>query len=275
MKWPVIKINIVSLWKLWKYIHKHILRQNVNRSYGLIRDKKDKRDFIYKATKPCYDMPVTTDRKNISEFQYVYDQGSLGSCCAFGAVEAFRRVLQVNKMPDWEASPLFAYWTLRSDKSRDCGGQIRDAFKAMNQFGICCEKTWPYIPCKLKTEPPHSAFIEALDHQSIVYERIYPVTKLSIMDAISRGYPVVFGMDLHSSFESDWVKETGLVPMPEKNEAMVGGHCMIIFDYDELGVVILNSWGRDWGIYGTCHITWEHILKEEWCNDFWVLYKSE
>lgn len=269
-----MKISLRALWKLWRLYKKYFLKKKL-RNNGLIRDEKDERDFTYKLRRPGQIYPVSTNRVNIEEFLYRYDQGDLGSCCAFGAIEAFRRMLQVNKMSDWDPSALFAYWTLRVDKNRDCGGQIRDAFKAMNVYGICREETWPYDVRNFKNLPSQQAFMEGLDHQAITYERISPVTKEAIQDALSHGYPIVYGKDLFSSFESDWVKQTGIVPMPSKCEAMVGGHCMVIFDYDELGTVELNSWGRDWGIDGTCHFPWEYVLNEKWCNDFWVLYKSE
>ena len=277
MKWkPVIRVNVVTLWKIYKWVRKNLLRKKVQmRRYGYKRDDKDERDYTYKTRRMMRDLPVTTNRKNVEAFLHRYDQGNLGSCCAFGVVEAFRRVLQVNGQPDFSPSPLFSYWTLRVDKNRDSGGQIRDAFKAMNIYGICAEKTWPYIIKKFKEVPPQEAFIEAFEHQSINYERIYPVTKEAIMDAISQGFPVVYGKDLFASFESDWVKQTGIVPMPKKCDPFVGGHAMVIFDYDELGTVELNSWGADWGINGTCHFPWEYVLTEAWCNDFWVLYLSE
>lgn len=275
MKWPTIKINIITLWKLCKFFRKYVLGEKVpDRKYKLIRDSFDERDHAYMARRYA-DLPISTNRKNISEFIHRYDQGNAGSCCAFGGVEAFRRVLQVNKMPDFEPSALFAYYNLRTDKNRDCGGQIRDTFKAMNEFGICAEKTWPYILKMLTTLPSASSFSEGLEHQSITYERIYPATKEAIMDAISQGYPIVYGKDLFSSFESEFTKISGIVEMPTKCETMIGGHCMVIFDYDELGTVELNSWGAAWGHEGTAHFPWEYVLTEKWCNDFWVLYKSE
>jgi len=271
-----LKIRFSFLWKLWKFYKKYILKHRVQeRKYGRLKDSPDDRDYVYKCRRIPAELPPSTNRKNIEAFLHRYDQGKLGSCCAFGSVEAFRRVLEVNKMPDFDPSPLFAYYNLRVDKNRDCGGEIRNAFRAMNIYGICSEKSWPYNINKFRELPPAEAFTEAMEHQSVRYDRIYPATKEAIMDAISQGFPVVYGKDLFSSFESDWVKFTGIVPYPKSCEPFVGGHCMVIFDYDELGTVELNSWGKDWGIDGTCHFPWEYVLTEKWCNDFWVLYLTE
>jgi C1A family cysteine protease len=274
MKLPKFNFEI-NFFTLVKLFRKYILRKKVqSRNFGLKPDKWDERDIYYKVRRPIELLPPSTNRKNINEFSYRYDQGSIGSCVGNGTVEAFRRILQVNKMPDFELSRLFAYYIAREEKYSDSGASIRDAFKAINKFGICSEKTWPYIPDKFAVEPPEEAFAEALDHQSISYERIYPVTKDAIMDALSHRFPVVYGMRLFESFMSVQVARTGIIPMPKKCESEVGGHCKVLFDYEPKKVIELNSWGPEWGQGGIDEVPWEYILSK-YCSDFWVFYKTE
>lgn len=244
---------------------------------GLIPDKKDERDFIYKARLPMRELPESTLLKNISRFPWRYNQGSLGSCVGHGGMaEIYRAALIQNGQPDHAPSPLFGYWIAREDKKNDTGASIRDAFKAMNQFGLCSEKLWPYRPEKFADTPSPLAFQEALEHQAIRYERIYPVSQGAIMDALSQGYPVTFGMDLYSSFMSKETERTGVVRKPRKcREKFLGGHCLLIFDYDPEGVTILNSWGREWGDGGLCYVSWDHLLDSSLCRDFWVIYLTE
>jgi C1A family cysteine protease len=262
--------------KLIKLFRKYILKKKPVRkhNFGFIKDKWDHRDIYYKIRKYGY-IPPTTNRKNISEFTYRYDQGQIGSCVANGVVTGFRRSLQMNKQPDFDASRLFTYWIARDDKNNDTGASIRDAFKAINKYGICSEMLWPYIPVKFASMPISKAFKEAEDHQAITYERIYPVTKEAIQDAVSRGFVVVYGKMLYESFMSAKVAKTGGVSVPSKCEDEIGGHCMTIFDYDKEGTIELNSWGKDWGIDGTCHVPWKYVLDSKLCSDFWVLYKTE
>lgn len=245
------------------------------RRLGLIRDKWDERDVYYKvkAARPLLDLPASTERKNISAFKLRYDQGDLGSCVGNGVCYAFRRVLQVNSQPDFEVSRLFAYFNARTDKKNDTGASIRDGFKGVAKYGICSESKWPYVEGRFAVTPFPEAFREALDHQSVRYERVFPVTREAIMDVIARGYPVVYGKKLFDSFLGRQVARTGIVTMPKRCEKEAGGHCMTIFDYDQAGTVELNSWGPDWGIDGTCHVPWEYVLKYGF--DFWVLYTSE
>lgn len=279
MKLPKIiwSVNFVTIVKLFK---KYILgKKDHTINFGLKPDKWDSRDIYYKLSRrPGAIYPASTYRKNISEFPIRYDQGDIGSCVGNGVVEAFRRTVHVNKMADANLSRLFAYYISRDEeeKNSDSGASIRNAFKAVNKWGICHEETWPYIPSKYAVTPPETAFAEAMEHQSIRYERIYPVTKEAIMDAVSRGFPVVYGKILYESFMSSAVAKTGIVPKPRTcREDKIGGHCMVIFDYDEAGTVELNSWGRNWGLDGTCHVPWEYVLNCKLCQDFWVFYETE
>lgn len=256
-----------------KNVYRKIFPKKKPYGFGYIPDKKDDRDIIYKVHLPGVS-PPTTNRRNIKQFPYRYDQGNLGSCVGQSVSAAFRHVLHVNRQPDFDPSRLFAYYIAREDKLNDTGARIRDAFKAINRLGLCGEPTWPYIISRFAIEPTVEAYAEALDHQSIRYERV-PQTKEAIMEVISQGYPIVYGKQLFSSFTSDKVKQTGIIPMPKCFESRIGGHAMTIFDYDETGTVELNSWGDNWGQAGVCHVPWKYVLDSRLCSDFWVFYLTE
>lgn len=269
-----IKNNFVAV---WRYIKRHLLRKEPDppRFFGLIKDTPDERDFIYKVKRIARELPASTNMQNISQFPYRYDQGNIGSCVGHGAA-LFRRVLRINVMPDYEPSRLFAYYIARRDKQNDTGASIRDFFKAMNKHGLCSEKTWPYIECRYNVQPPAKAWKEALDHQTIKYERIWPVTKDAIRDVVSSGYPIGYGKMIYESFLEQKVERTGIVPIPDTaRERFYGGHFMSIFDYDEEGTIELNSWGRSWGQKGLCRVPWDYVLNPELSQDFWVLYLTE
>jgi len=268
-------INVISVIRFVKKAFEW-RRKRIIHGMGFRPDQKDDRDLVYKIRRITRELPATTNRENIAMFPYRYDQGQIGSCVGHGVCAAFRRVLQINQMPDFDPSRLFAYFIARRDKKVDEGASIRDAFRAMNRAGLCSEKTWPYIERKFAVAPSKEAWKEAMDHQTIRYEKIWPVTKDTIRDAVSSGYPVVYGKMIYESFMSQAVARTGEVPMPNKKaEQMYGGHCMIIFDYDEVGTVELNSWGKNWGQKGLCRVPWNYVLDTELCQDFWVIYLTE
>lgn len=273
MKLPFnLTINFVTLWKLFR---KYVLRKKSKqtRNFGLIPDVKDDRDRVYRI-KSYGAVPSSTKRWNTIQFQWRYNQLNIGSCVGHGVSAAFRRILQHNNQSDFDPSRLFAYYIARRDKNNDTGASIRDAFKAINIFGLCSEELWPYIPADYAKVPSGKAFDDASLHQSIEYESVR-LTKMSIMDALYNGHPVVFGLTLFESFMSDKVAKTGVVPYPKCWEEEVGGHCMAAFDYDEENVIVLNSWGKEWGQNGVCEIPWKYILNSKYAQDFWVFYKTE
>lgn len=42
------------------------------------------------------------------------------------------------------------------------------------------------------------------------------------------------------------------------------GHMMLIIGYNELGFIVQNSWGKDWGNNGTAILPYEYQIKEAW-----------
>lgn len=263
------------------FFRRYILKQKPPEPvfFGLKKDKEDRRDIPYRAKYRAERLPESTFLKNINAFPFRYDQKDIGSCVGHGIVEAFQRVLQVNQQEMFFPSRLFAYYNARDNdqKGEDAGASIRNGIKAVNAFGLCKEDTWPYRTERFAQKPPIEAYIEGLDHQVLQYRRIYPVTKEAIQDALYRGFPVVYGKLLYESFLSDNVAKTGVVPYPRRCwEQQMGGHCMVIFDYDKDYCIELNSWGESWGFMeGCCKVPWKYVLDSRLAFDFWVIYKSE
>ena len=52
-------------------------------------------------------------------------------------------------------------------------------------------------------------------------------------DCISSGYPFVFGFSVYESFETDEVAKTGIMPMPQKNEKVLGGHAVSAVGFND------------------------------------------
>jgi hypothetical protein len=276
MKLPEIKINFVAIWRLFR---KYILRERIPQPqfFGLIKDKTDDRDLVYMFFRKA-EYPASTNRVNFKNFPFRWDQGTAGSCTGHGGSAGFIRALQKNGQPVFEPSRIFAYFNARTDdnKTTDSGASIRDLIKALAKYGLCTEALWQSDPLKFAVRPSAEAYIEAEKHQAITYEKLFPVTKHAIMDAISSGYAVVYGQLLYESFMSEKVAASGIVPVPRKCvEQQIGGHCKCILDYEEVGVFELNSWGRKWGIDGGCLIPWKYVLDPDLSFDFWVIKVTE
>ena len=63
------------------------------------------------------------------------------------------------------------------------------------------------------------------------------------------------------------------MPIPSKNEKMLGGHAVMAAGFDESKkiFIIRNSWGENWGDKGYFSMPYDYIKNQDLCSDFWVL----
>jgi C1A family cysteine protease len=155
------------------------------------------------------------------------------------------------------ASRLFEYYNARlleGTTSEDSGATIRDTITAAVKYGVANESLWAYDVTKFTVKPPQAAYTEAALHLVTSYHSIANGDLASIKAAIIAGYGVEFGFDVYSSFLSDAVANTGIVPVPNtQTETLEGGHAVVIVGFDDTTQMFLvrNSWGTDWGLLQT------------------------
>ncbi|MBF0554407.1 MAG: C1 family peptidase [Nitrospirae bacterium] len=155
------------------------------------------------------------------------------------------------------ASRLYEYYNARfieGTVSEDSGATIRDTIKAAAQYGVAHESLWPYNIAQFAVKPPQSVYSEAAMHLIASYHSINDGDLSSIKAAIISGFGVEFGFNVYSSFLSDAVANTGIVPLPNVSaEALEGGHAVVIVGFDDAtqNFLVRNSWGIDWGLLQT------------------------
>jgi hypothetical protein len=196
-----------------------------------------------------------------------------GNCTANGVEGAVGYDMRKQALPFFPLSRLFEYYNSRALEGtvkQDAGATIRDAMKALAANGYCPETDWPYVVSKFATKPPKTAYTDALKHRPIQYQAV--VQSLGQIEAcLASGLPIVFGFDVYTSFESDAVAKTGIVPMPKKGEALLGGHCVVLCGYSHTAQTFLvrNSWGASWGQKGYCVFPYAYLLGSM-ASDFWT-----
>jgi C1A family cysteine protease len=143
------------------------------------------------------------------------------------------------------------------------------------------EKLWPYsdnttitgrkLPPFMR-KPPSSVYKAARNDLAIAYEGV-PQSRNLIMAALTQDLPVVIGFSVYDSFESQEVARTGIVPMPETSENLLGGHAVLVVGYDaEKGDwIVRNSWGSGWGEGGYFYMPFPYLENPNLSSDFWVL----
>ena len=266
-----------------------------NNKYNWKPDGHDERDFVWNTGS------LRTDEDHVDlsgQFPVVYDQGELGSCTANAICGLFEYIeIQEesplvttsfiedeedfyihHQPPNYTPSRLFLYYNERRMEgtiSRDAGATLRDGIKCTVEFGICSEKVWPYDISKYQREPTEECYHMAFQHRVSQYIRV-PQTEHDIENILSQKLPIVFGVQVYSSFESESVAQTGQIPLPEPSqETFLGGHAIVLVGYDRKRrqFKIRNSWGTLWGQEGYGYIPYAYALNRSLASDFWTFQK--
>ncbi len=244
----------------------------MTRKYGWVRDAHDPRDIFYTTRLSARPLPPIVDLE--SKFPAVYDQGDANSCVGNAVAAAFEyENLRQPEVKDFAPSRLFIYYNARAaehDTAEDDGAQIRDGIKGVAKLGTCAETAWPYRLDRVTRRPTASCYADALRHTAVIYRRVTKTID-ALRGCLADGFPVVCGIDVFESFESDAVARSGIVAMPEAGEALVGGHAIVLAGYDtrEQRFKVRNSWGEAWGQRGYFTLPYAYVAQH--AQDFWAI----
>lgn len=234
-------------------------------------DLPDARDFKFSASISKSDLPKKVDLRD--KQSPVYNQLSLGSCTANAICGQFDHKHCLVNGKFINPSRLFLYYNEREMEGTvhdDSGAYIRDGIKSAAKHGICTEATYPYNINKFTEKPPAHCYSEALNYQTLSYERI--ATLLQLKQALAQGHSISFGFSVYESFQTEKVAKTGKMRKPRKTERLLGGHAVLAVGYDDSKkhVIVKNSWGTEWGDNGYFYMPYSYITPTL-TDDFWVI----
>ena len=250
--------------------------------YKLKKDIEDLRDFSYTTTrfKKISEIPKYKDLR--AYCSNIVDQGNLGSCTANAIVSGLREYLELqDKLTLTVLSRLFLYYEERKIEGTiniDSGAQIRDGMKVLNKLGVCPEQDDPYFIEKFKLPPSRKSIKDAKKFTIAEYSRIWDIQDLKL--SIAEDKPVVCGIKVYESFESDIVANSGIVPMPKKGESILGGHAVLAVGYNEnkKQVIMRNSWGEEWGDNGYFYLPYDvfnYLIMDMWTGTTKTIQKNK
>lgn len=232
--------------------------------FGCIRDKFDERDHLMRAYLPVVKLPKRVDWT--ATMSPVRDQGDEGICVGFATaagMKEYQETLDYQKLV--ALSPRFVYSECKKidGMPKSEGTTIRCAMQVLKGKGVCREKFWPY-QAHQKDKPKKGAVQDAKKFCISTYARILDLGELRL-NLASKG-PCVIGVEV---FEGLMRTKTGLVPMPKKNETVLGGHAICCAGYDDKkGLVkFKNSWSAKWGDEGYGYLPYTYI--ERYMMDAW------
>jgi hypothetical protein len=244
----------------------------MERKYLVKKDPHDHRDFVYAAPR-LKALPPYVDLRGL--MSPVFNQLNIGACLPSSIARGLREHYMIaNGQKYVPLATMYLYYKIRELEgtiNEDAGGYIRDGMKAATTIGICPEALWPYITSKFTQKPPAEADAAAVAYKLDSYYRVYGLT--NIKTVLAEGKPVVMGIAIYTSFESQAVADTGVVPLPDKaKEEFLGGHAVLAVGYDDTKkrLIVRNSWGPEWGDKGYFYLSYDFVEDSNLVWDTWV-----
>ncbi|MBX9783198.1 MAG: peptidase C1A papain [Chitinophagaceae bacterium] len=191
------------------------------------------------------------------------NQGSQGSCVAWGSAYAAHSILEAtktNKNPDQvRFSPSFMYNQIGLDGCQ--GSYIIRAMEFMTKQGGVPYNEFPYNDQDCKSQPNNQLQQEAAQFRMRGFNRLSlgdrndAIDLNAIRENLAQGAPVVIGMMVGQSFMQPMMGQDLWVPAPGDQQMMgFGGHAMCVVGYDDKkyggSFLLMNSWGQEWGKNG-------------------------
>jgi len=205
--------------------------------------------------------PPAFDWRNAGGKNYVSgvrDQGSCGSCVAFGTcgvLETTLRVARNDATLDVDLSEAQLFYCYGRAQGRNCGnGWFPDAALDSCKQGLAYEQSYPYVAgdqnCTNLNPNWRSRYVTLTGRQLL--------SGAAIKDWIATKGAVTGCFLVYNDF---FAYRTGVYK--HVSGALAGGHCVVIIGYDDAQScwICKNSWGPGWGdqgffriAYGECGI---------------------
>jgi C1A family cysteine protease len=195
----------------------------------------------------------------------VKNQGNEGACTMHAGTEAGELIYRKYKNQQPVFSPQYGYakeLITNGDFPQDNGSDGTTLCEVVIANGFCELSVFPYIPGNITMPTPEQDQNAAKFKQVGAYHGLVgSITALSVL-ADPTPWPVLIGFTVYNSFESNETATTGVMPIPQSGETVLGGHEVLgvgcdIGDVPTLrpqncppALLVMNSWGEGWGING-------------------------
>ena len=211
--------------------------------------------------------------------KYIWNQGNINSCSA-NAVSNQLILSDKKQVMKFVPSRLYIYYNSRmmdnEDVSKpvtDNGASLKSVYKAILNYNVISEDTYPYDTSKVNSVPPPEIYKEAMFKNMnpiFSYRRLCP-SLYSFKYVISQlELPILFGMAVYSNFMK-LNKENDLLNEPNNEFLGLHGVLMIGYNDEDQTVTVVNSHGESFGNDGTFRMSYKYLMNSELSFEHWVI----
>lgn len=223
--------------------------------------KPDVRDYKMRLVCGDINLPEKYECPNMPE---VKNQGNVCSCVAHALAVIVEWHSRRQGDSSEEMSTAFIYGNRLNSLDKDQGMFTRDAIDAVTKCGTCEKR---YMPKNLEVPAAIKYFEEnyfdlcdkAYKYRFTEYARVDKTDE--VKTALIKYGPMAIAMNWYSDIT--WSGQEMIMQTTQKRKNLTGGHCMVLYGYNNIGWLVQNSWGSDWGTNnGRCIIPYNVSIRE-------------
>lgn len=229
-------------------------------SFGALDPEVDIRDYQYEPDMMSSETEDDLPKSFKLDQPDIKNQGSVGSCVAHTAAEIAEYYNKKQQNSDDKMSVGYIYGC-RYDYTGE-GMYLRDALKTLKNRGIALHSEFPYnkeVPEMIEMFKEVSEWKTDAPNKISTYFSISTINRnYKIKKALLDYGPVMVSIKWFKDFK---VKD-GIITSSRDGE--YGGHCVMLYGWNEDGWLIQNSWGKRWGDGGSAVYPYDFPFKEVW-----------
>lgn len=224
----------------------------MERKYGAFESPKDLRDFRASSVAKAVTLPTEFSLKAT----HIKDQGLVNSCVA----HALSSMMEMQDGTNYSTGWIYGY---RPEGYFQGEGMYpREALKTIHNLGAVENQDFNVnieMPKAKQKVDDNLIALEAFadDYKIQSYARLYSENEIK-----SWLYTKQTPIPIAIATENLKLDEHNIVQVPEYYPN--SGHMMLLIGWNEIGYIIQNSWGEDWGDKGLCILPYEYKIREAW-----------
>jgi C1A family cysteine protease len=202
----------------------------------------------------------------------VGDQGSEGSCVAFGTTYAGRSIdwYQTFSNTAWSQSvnifsPEYVYNQIKISTCAS-GTYVTSGLNLLKDQGVCTWTSMPYTNGPCSVQPNAAQVAEAANYKINSYARV-SITETEFKNYLAAGKPVIVAGPVNNSFMYLGANRV----LTNFTGQSLGGHCYCVVGYDnsKKAFKFENSWGPGWATAGFGYIAYKNM--KSWWKEAYVV----